>query len=84
MNGIKSDNFLCNLSWSTYEENNQHAFDIGLNKKGVEHSKSKLKDFEIKDIRESELSNRKLAKIYFVSPETISCVKKRKTWKHIE
>jgi hypothetical protein len=30
-NGIKSDNRLSNLEWSTYALNNRHAMDTGLN-----------------------------------------------------
>ncbi len=32
INGIKSDNRLDNLEWTTYAENNKHAIDTGLNK----------------------------------------------------
>jgi hypothetical protein len=32
-NGIKTDNRLCNMEWATHSENNQHAWDNGLNKK---------------------------------------------------
>jgi hypothetical protein len=33
-NGVKHDNRLSNLEWSTYSENNQHAYDIGLKDEG--------------------------------------------------
>ena len=35
--GVKYNNNLNNLEWCTYKENNIHAFDIGLQKKGKEH-----------------------------------------------
>lgn len=32
INGIKTDNRICNLEWNTYAENNRHAVILGLNK----------------------------------------------------
>jgi hypothetical protein len=35
--GVKYNNSLSNLEWCTYQENNNHAFETGLQKKGSEH-----------------------------------------------
>lgn len=34
IDGVKTHNHVDNLEWSTYSENNQHAWDIGLKRKG--------------------------------------------------
>jgi hypothetical protein len=83
INGIKLDNRIENLEWVSHAENNQHAFYIGLNRKGEEHSSSKLTEKEVLEIRSSGLSSCKLAKIYNVSSKCILNIKNNKSWKHI-
>lgn len=45
--GIKTNNDLSNLEWSTYSQNNKHAYDMGLKSITAEHSE-KLRKVIIK------------------------------------
>lgn len=85
-NGIKTDNRLENLEWSTYSENTKHAFDNNLinNLKGTSRYNSKLTIDIVKKIRKNELNlkNKDLATLYGVSRSLITNVMQNKTWKN--
>lgn len=88
INGIKHDNMASNLEWCTAKENSIHAVNTGLriSLKGESHSKSKLdnqKVLEIRALSKSDFSITKLAKIYKVNSGTIHDVINYRTWKHI-
>lgn len=53
--GNPSNNFLVNLEWATYSENEQHAYDTGLrkSKEGADHHNSVLTEENIKFIRDN-------------------------------
>lgn len=51
---------------------------------GEKHPESKLREKEVREIRSSNLKQKELAKIYKVTKTTISQIKLRKTWKHLE
>jgi hypothetical protein len=78
INGIKSDNRIENLEWCTAKENVQHSI---INKLKVQTSK--LKQFQVLEIRNSSLSHKELSILYNVSRSTISEILNRKKWKHI-
>lgn len=50
---------------------------------GEAHGMSKLKECDIRSIRESKASNIALAKLYSVSYEIISLIRRRKRWRHV-
>lgn len=83
INAIKTDNRVENLEWCTASENQIHAFKKGITKKakGEKHYFSKLKKSDILMIRNSNLKQKELSKIYKVSQSSISNIKKEKSWK---
>jgi hypothetical protein len=85
INGIKNDNRLENLEWCTQSENIKHAIKIGLKKPtcGEINGMSKLKEFQVLEIRNNNLSSRKLGLIYNVDKSIILDIKNRVIWKHL-
>lgn len=83
-NGIKHDNSLGNLEIITRSENTKHGWATGLiSKQDRRKSKfAKLTDPQIKEIRSSQLSQRKLADIFGVSQRNISKIKHRESWNY--
>lgn len=88
MNGIKSDNNLNNLEWSTNQENQEHAFELGLNKieKGEKARNVKLTQKQVDDINSRYVYGQKglaqsLADEYNVSKDTIRSIWYGKNWK---
>jgi hypothetical protein len=86
-NGIKSDNRIENLEWSTRSKNMLHAYKTGLMKTGnSHHSRSKLyaKDvFKIRKLLALGDPQSKLATMFNVSKPFISRIKNRKKWNYI-
>ena len=74
-----------NLEWNTPSENRKHAFKIGLSsaRKGESSNMCKLTEIKVKEIRNSNLSQEKIAFIYNIKQSTVSNIKTKKTWKNI-
>ena len=81
INGIKTDNRVENLEWSTYSENHKHAYKNGLNNADT------LRKFTIKEVNEirekyntGNYFQRELANEYGVTQSTISHLINKKTY----
>lgn len=90
-NGIKTDNRVINLEWTTAHENNLHAYRTGLNSnKGEKSPTAKLTDKEVLEIRlkyKPKINTYKmLAKEYKVSWYTIKgiVIKSSTSWQHLK
>jgi hypothetical protein len=89
INGIKDDNRVENLEWSTRDENMRHAAETGLmaSLKGEDNKSSKLNDKQVLEIREKYIPHiyhsTMLAKEYGVDRTLILGIVNRKFWTHI-
>lgn len=90
-NGIKTDNRLENLEWCTPQQNTQHGYDIGLNKrerhsqKGEAHGMSKLKKQDIPVIRllwKKGCTYKTISERFHVSQFTIRDIITGRRWSH--
>lgn len=95
-NGIKADNRLSNLEYTTHQKNILHARDTGLHKfqkdplkvrRGESCKASKLTENEVLAIRREYIPGVngyvKLARKFGVTEGTIAMIIKRKCWIHI-
>ena len=83
--GNKLNNSVHNLEWATQNENMKHAYDSKLKYglSGENNPTSKLREDDVRFIRESNLKNVELSKMFNVSKSNITSIIKRKVWKHI-
>jgi len=83
-NGIKTDCRASNLEWCTPSENQLHSIKTGLRSTvGEKNSQATLLEIHVCSIRYSTLRPGQLAKLFNVSPSTISDIKKRRSWTHL-
>ena len=83
INCDKTDNRVENLEWCTVSKNTKHAFDNDLCVKGEKHHNARLNINDVKFIKNSDLSQRKLAKMFNVTKTTIFNIQKGLSWSYV-
>jgi len=82
--GDKRNNYALNLEWATAKENDAHARKNGWKVPSLHgFRRGKLTVRQVRFIRNSKLSHRKLADRFGVEHTTIGDIKRGQTWKHI-
>lgn len=85
--GNKLNNHHSNLEYVTDKENKEHAVKIGLFQKGATNGMSKLTEENVKNIKfllsKNNRTQKEIANMFNVTSYTISDIKNRKTWKHV-
>lgn len=84
-NGVKTDNRVENLEWSTSLENNRHAIDNGLiaNRKGERNPNAKITEDIVLAIFKSSESTTKLSKRLSIGENTIRKIRTGECWSHV-
>lgn len=85
--GNKQNCYYENLEWTTYSDNNQHAYDNNLKGRGSKFYNAKLTEEDVREIKlkgKGSLTYQKIGDMYGVSGATIRDILVGKTWKHVK
>lgn len=86
--GNKLNNEVSNLEWCSYSQNNQHAFDTGLKKKGQNLYNSKVNEsivLELKRLKkETKMFQYEMAERFGISQSLVSAILNNKKWSYVK
>lgn len=83
LNGIKTDNRIENLKYTSVQENIDHAIATGIYSIGIRNGRCVLSEEDVLTIRASDKNRQDLAKEYGVHRNTIAAIQKRTNWRHL-
>lgn len=83
--GVKANNHVDNLEWSSKADNEKHAFANGLkSNRGTANGNSKLTPADVQKIRQAPADTLiELAQNLSISMKTLRDVRERRTWRHL-
>ncbi len=87
LDGNKTNNRLENLCWGTRSENITDRIGHGSSNRGSRHGLSKLNEKQVLEIKRLIASGERtsvIARMFQISPPTISHIRKGYTWSHIQ
>lgn len=71
------------LRWATRKENFADKLLHGTHGQGERHAMAKLTEAQVSEIRDANGLHREIAKRFGVTPQTISDIKRRRSWRHV-
>lgn len=82
--GTRDNNSLSNLRWDTKKANQADRVIHGTHSRGSQCVTAKLNEVQVKAILSDDRPQRKIAREYGLGETTISRIKRRESWAHVQ